>query len=200
MRVACIVEGHGEVGAVPLLVRRLAQAIQPGLAVQIESPLRVPRSRLVKPHELERAVELAGRRAGPQGAVLVVLDSDDECPASLAPSLLTRALRARSDLAVGVVLAKREFEAWFLAAAESLRGKRGLSASLSAPEDPESIRGAKEWLTAHMEPGRKYVETLDQPALAATFDLELARRAPSFDKLYRQVAALIDPEARPTGT
>lgn len=200
MRLACIVEGHGEVGAIPLLLRRLAQAIRPGLAVQIEPPLRVPRNRLVKPHELERAVELAGRRAGPQGAILVVLDSDDECPASLAPSLLRRALRARSDVAVGVVLAKREFEAWFLAAAESLRGKRGLSASLSAPEDPESIRGAKEWLTARMEPGRKYVETLDQPALAASFDLELARRAPSFDKLYRQVAALIDPEARPTGT
>ena len=196
MKVVCIVEGHGEVDAVPLLVRRLAQAIQPGLSLQVEPSLRVPRNRLVKPRELERAVELAGRRAGPEGAVLVILDSDDECPASLAPSLLARAQAARSDLGIGVVLAKREFEAWFLAAAESLRGKRGLSSNLAAPEDPESIRGAKEWLTAHMEPGRRYAETLDQPALAATFDMELARRAPSFDKLYRQLAALINPESR----
>jgi len=45
-----------------------------------------------------------------------------------------------------------------------------------------------------MAPGRRYVETLDQAALAATFDLELARRAPSFDKLYRQVATLIEPK------
>ncbi|MFL6197548.1 MAG: DUF4276 family protein [Thermoanaerobaculia bacterium] len=192
MKLACIVEGHGEVDAVPILVRRLAQTMQPGLAIQIEQPLRVPRNRLTKPRELERAVELAGRRVGPKGAVLLILDSDDECPASLAPVLLTRACNARPDLAIGVVLAKREFEAWFLAAADSLRGKRGLGPSLSAPEDPESIRGAKEWLTSHMAPGRRYVETLDQPALAATFDLELARRAPSFDKLYREVAALIN--------
>ncbi len=168
--------------------------MQPGLALQIEQPLRVPRSRLTKPRELERAVELAGRRVGPDGAVLLILDSDDECPARFAPSLLARAREARSDLAIGVVLAKREFEAWFLAAADSLRGKRGLASSLTAPNDPESIRGAKEWLTARMAPGRRYVETLDQPALAATFDLELARRAPSFDKLYRQVAALLNPE------
>jgi hypothetical protein len=191
LKLVCIVEGHGEVDAVPILVRRLAQTMQPGLALQIEQPLRVPRNRLTKPRELERAVELAGRRVGPDGAVLLILDSDDECPASLAPSLLTRAREARSDLAIGVVLAKREFEAWFLAAADSLRGKRGLDASLTAPDDPESIRGAKEWLTARMAPDRRYVETLDQAALAATFDLELARRAPSFDKLYRQVAALI---------
>lgn len=191
MKLVCIVEGHGEVDAVPILVRRLVQTMQPGFALQIEQPLRVPRNRLTKPRELERAVELAGRRVGPDGAVLLILDSDDECPASLAPSLLTRAREARSDLAIGVVLAKREFEAWFLAAADSLRGKRGLTSSLTAPDDPESIRGAKEWLTARMAPGRRYVETLDQAALAATFDLELARRAPSFDKLYRQVAALI---------
>jgi hypothetical protein len=193
LKLVCIVEGHGEVDAVPILVRRLVQVIQPSLALQIEQPLRIPRNKLTKPRELERAVELAGRRVGPAGAVLLILDSDDECPASLAPSLLTRAREARSDLDIGVVLAKREFEAWFLAAADSLRGKRGLDSNLTAPDDPESIRGAKEWLTARMATGRRYVETLDQAALAATFDLELARRAPSFDKLYRQVAALIHP-------
>lgn len=203
MKLACIVEGHGEVDAVPLLLRRVALAIRPGLSLHVEQPLRVSRNKLVKPRELERTVELAGRRAGPQGAILLLLDSDDECPAHLAPLLLSRARSTRSDLAIGVVLAKREFEAWFLAAAESLRGKRGLSPNLTAPEDPESIRRAKEWLTAHMEPGRKYVETLDQPALAAIFDLELARRASSFDKLYRDVAsflAQISPDAGQTAT
>jgi hypothetical protein len=203
LKLACIVEGHGEVDAVPLLLRRVALAIRPDLSLHVEQPLRVSRNKLVKPRELERTVELASRRTGPRGAVLLLLDSDDECPAHLAPALLSRARSTRSDLAIGVVLAKREFEAWFLAAAESLRGKRGLSPDLTAPEEPESIRGAKEWLTAHMESGRKYVETLDQPALAAIFDLELARRAPSFDKLYREVASLlahISPEGSRTAT
>jgi hypothetical protein len=191
LNLACIVEGHGEIEAVPVLIRRICQIVQPDLGLRIHHPFRVPRNRLIQPGELERAVDLAGRRAGPNGAILIVLDSDDECPAILAPELLSRARKIRSDLPISVVLAKREFEAWFLASAESLRGRRGLSEILEAPLDPEAIRGAKEWLTSHMTKGRHYVETLDQSALAASFDLERARTAPSFDKLYREAVALL---------
>jgi len=42
-----------------------------------------------------------------------------------------------------------------------------------------------------MESGRKYVETIDQPTLAAAFDLEMARRADSFDKCYREIVRLV---------
>jgi hypothetical protein len=186
----CIVEGHGEVEAVPLMIRRIAHAIDPGLAVKVVQSFRVPRSKLLKPGELERSVELAARRAA-GGAVLILLDCDDDCPAALGPELLARAKRSRPGLAVSVVLAKREFEAWFLAAAESLRGHRGLREDLESPADPEGIRGAKEWLTARMAGSRRYVETLDQSALAACFDLITARRAASFDKLYRDVFRLL---------
>jgi hypothetical protein len=38
-----------------------------------------------------------------------------------------------------------------------------------------------------MPPTSKYSETADQPALVAAFDMHLARRrAPSFDKLWRE--------------
>lgn len=188
---ACIVEGHGEIEAVPVTIRRIVQWVDPGLVVHIFPPFRVPRTKLVKSGELERAVELAGRRVRKDGALIIVLDSDDECPATLGPELLTRVKRTRPDLPVSVVLAKREFEAWFLAAAESLRGRRGLASNLESPSEPESIRGAKEWLTARMPAGRPYVETLDQPALAAVFDLEGARRARSFDKFFRDVLRLL---------
>jgi hypothetical protein len=104
---------------------------------------------------------------------------------------LKRAVAARGDLPVAVVLAKQEFEAWFLAAAESLRGARGLRSDLESPRDPEGIRGAKEWLRERMEGDRHYVETLDQPALAARFSIEEARRAASFDKCYREVLRLV---------
>ncbi len=189
---ACIVEGHGEVEAVPVTVRRIVSLGSPELVLRIQ-PFRVPRNRLVKPDELERSVELAARRAGRNGAILIVLDGDDECPATLGPELLARAQKARSDIPIRVVLAKREFEAWFLASAESLRGRRGLDSDLEAPSDPEAIRGAKEWLTARMGTGQRYVETLDQSALAAVFDLERARQgAPSFDKLFRDVLQLVE--------
>jgi hypothetical protein len=45
------------------------------------------------------------------------------------------------------VLANKEFEAWFLAGASSLAGHHGFPADLAPPPEPESIRGAKEWLT-----------------------------------------------------
>lgn len=191
MRVACIVEGHGDVDAVPVLLRRLANALDPLLPVQVEQPIRVTKDKLLKSGELERAVELAARKIGGAGAILILLDSDEHCPAELGPDLLKRASAARSDVSIAVVLAKQEFEAWFLAAAESLRGRRGLRDDLEPPADPEGIRGAKEWLTAHMAGGQHYVETLDQPALAAVFDLEAARSADSFDKCWRELDRLI---------
>jgi hypothetical protein len=190
--VAAFVEGHGEVKAVGVLIRRIAAEVRPEMAVDVLPPLRVPRAKLVKPDELERTVELAARKTSGRGAVLVLVDSDDDCPAELGPELLHRARRARGDIPLGVVLAKREYEGWFLAAAESLAGCRGLNAELVAPADPEAIRGAKEWLTNHMVAGAKYREVLDQPALSARFDLAAARRSDSFDKCFREIARLVE--------
>ncbi|MCO5167729.1 MAG: DUF4276 family protein [Planctomycetes bacterium] len=97
------------------------------------------------------------------------------------------------ELTVEVVLATREFESWFLASAEALAGSRGLPTDLAAPEQPEAIRGAKEWLTRHMARGRAYQEVVDQPALTARLDLDLARRrSDSFDVCVRRVARLIE--------
>jgi Domain of unknown function (DUF4276) len=190
--IACIVEGHGEVQAVPILIRRIALTIDSALSIDVKSPLRIPRSKLIQEKEVERAVEFAARKTGGLGAVLILVDSDDDCPAELGPKLLDRARRIRSDLPIGVVLAKREFEAWFLASAESLRGKRGLPNDLSSPQDPESIRGAKEWIARRMTREATYSETVDQPALTASFDLQAAaQKSDSFDKCLREITRLI---------
>lgn len=198
LRIAAIVEGHGECEAVPILVRRVAQMLDPGLAPIVHPVIRVPASRLVKEGEIERAIELAARKNSGQGGILILLDCDDGCPAIIGPALLERAQAARADLPVSVVLAKREFEAWFLAAAESLRGKRGLLANLLAPENPEEIRGAKEWLTDRMARGLAYSESSDQPALTSSFDMDMARRADSFDKCYRELTELLTRLRQPT--
>ena len=181
MHLACIVEGHGEVQAVPVLLRRLASALDPTLTLQVEQPIRITKSKLLQAGELERAVELAARKVGRAGGILILLDSDEDCPATLGPALLSRACAVRRNVPISVVLAKHEFEAWFLAAADSLAGCRGLRNDLQAPAQPEHVRGAKEWLTDRMTEGHRYVETLDQPALTAVFDLAAARRADSFD-------------------
>ncbi len=191
VKIGCIVEGHGEVASVPILIRRVAASRYPELAMVIQPPIRIPRNRIVRLGELERAVELTYRKIGRQGAIFIILDSDDDCPAKLGPELLDRALQTRKDLPIAVVLAKCEFESWFLAAAESLRGQRGLKNDIDPPDSPEGIRGAKEWLDQQMVPGRTYRETRDQPALAALFDIEQARQTNSFDKCYRDIMRLL---------
>jgi hypothetical protein len=194
VRIAAIVEGHGECEAVPILIRRIAQTIDPAFVPKILSPLRVPASRLLKEGEVERSVDLAARKLQGKGGILIIVDCDWEngCPAEDGPVLLKRAAATRGDLSIAVILAKREFEAWFLAAAESLRGKFGLPGDLESPAYPENIRGAKEWLTDKMRPGRAYAETTDQPAFAAIFDMNSARRADSFNKCYRDIRSILE--------
>jgi hypothetical protein len=191
VELACIVEGHGESEAVPILIRPIASSYAPSLTVQVARPLRVPKSKLLKQGELERSVELAARTVSGKGGIIVLLDSDDDCPAEFGPALLKRAQHTRGDLPLSVVLAKREYEAWFLAAADSLRGKRGLAGSIEPPPDAEAIGGAKKWLGDRMAAGH-YVETLDQPALTALFDLQAARKADSFDKCCREIVRLLN--------
>ncbi len=193
VRIAAIVEGHGECEAVPILIRRIAQTIDPGFVPKVLSPLRVPACRLMKEGEMERSVDLAARKLQGEGGILVVLDCDwdNGCPATDGPALLKRAMVVRSDLPIAVILAKKEFEAWFLGAAESLRGKHGLPNDLQSPEKPEEIRVAKEWLSDKMPQGRSYAESTDQPAFATLFDMNMARRADSFDKCYREIESML---------
>lgn len=168
--------------------------IDPGYVPNILPPIRVPASRLLKTGELERSVEFAARKLQGNGGILVLLDCDWDqcCPAHEAPPPLIRAHAARSDMLIAVILAKQEYEAWFLAAAESLRGIGGLPTNLQPPADPENIRAAKEWLSRQMPRGRSYAETVDQAAFTSQFDLELARRSNSFDKCYRDLRAMLE--------
>jgi len=187
MNVGLLVEGHGEFYAAPILVRRIAGSL--GAHCVVRTVLRQPRSTIIKPGELERAVTLLGNKVGDGGAVLVLIDADDDPACTLGPELLSRATTARPDRRIGVVLAVREYEAWFLVAADSLRGRRGLPADLATPSTPEVLRDAKGWLGDRMPRG--YSPTADQPALTDLFDLELARRSPSFDKLVRELTRLL---------
>ena len=191
VKIGCIVEGESEVKTVPLLIRRIAANLYPELPLVVSPPIRRPRNQVVKENELERSVEFVARQIDGQGAIFIIFDGDDDCPAELGPALLRRASQARNDLPIAVVLAKHEFEAWFLAAAESLCGQRGLRNNIHSPNEPEAIRGAKEWLSHRMKGNRTYRETTDQPALTALFDLEQARRADSFDKCYREIVRLL---------
>ena len=118
-----IVEGPGEVSAVPLLLRRLCHEAQ-AWNVTIAKPHRRPRSQFVNQDTFQNAICLAGRASGRLG-ILVLFDADDDCPAEMAPRLERWAHDAASGRPCSVVMANREYEAWFLASIESLRGREG---------------------------------------------------------------------------
>ena len=187
MKLACIVEGHGEVAALPLLVQRILAAHAPTEPLDLLRPVhRVPRGKLVKGHELERAVQLQANRVGAAGAILVLVDAEDDCAATLGPRLQQHI--AREDVRVGVVVAVRMYEAWLVGSAASLAGRRSLPADLQPPPDVEQLANPKTWLSPHMG---HYSETVDQPALTGWLDVELAAALPSFRKLLRELSRLL---------
>ncbi len=175
-----------------MLLRRIAAQVSPDIALDIPRPIRVSRNRILRGGELERTIDLAAGRAAANGCILLLFDANGDCPARLAPELLQRARDARPDRTVCAVLAKMEYEAWFIAAAASLIEWRDADPAVAPPGNPEAIANAKGWLAARMRPGKTYRETLHQASFTARFDMDAARAAaPSFDKLWRDVSRLL---------
>jgi hypothetical protein len=190
--VFCVVEGHGEVDAVPGLVRRIGQSLDPPTYPDLTA-FRIPRSKLVQgPVEIGAVVRRRGLWAQRPGGVLVVLDADDDCPVDCAKTLVAWATEASSAVPVGVVLADREFESWFLAGIDSLRGHRGISAAAVAPPNSETVRDAKGQLNALMPADQKYRPNIHQAGFAARLDIDVAAgRSRSLRKFVVEVTRLL---------
>ena len=190
MTIQPIVEGHGEVDATPVLLRRLIAEAE-SWETTIGRPIRRNRSQLVRQPELERSVRLA--RLQPDcGGILVMFDGDRDCPAELGTAVRRWAVAAAGEVPCEVVLPHREYEAWFLAAIESLRGHGGIRPDAVPHPEPETPRGAKAQLEARMHPGGSYFETTDQPAFSALFSMKAAhRRCRSFRKLTSSFGTLL---------
>lgn len=202
LRIAPIVEGHGEYEAIRTLLTRIFFDLLGGERLDVARPIRLPRSKILNENELElrRALELAALKLnesqdGWPAMVLILIDADTDLPCVVGPQLLEAANRIRPDLAVSAVLANVEYETWFVGAAESLQNDLDLSQG-PPPENPEATRSGKGWVESRFR-GTKYSETVDQPAMTARMDLALCRRrCPSFDKLCREIQKRLTP---PTG-
>ena len=190
MKVYPIVEGHGEVEAAPVLLRRLL-AEADCQNVGVGWPIRRTQSQLRSKEGIQAGVRLA--RLQPECAAVVILfDGEDDCPKELAAQVRAWAREAADRTPCDVVVAYREYETWFLAALESLRGQYGIARDAAAPANPESKRDAKGALEEFMPPDRAYSETGDQPAMSTVFDMGLAhRRNRSFRKLVKVMGELL---------
>ena len=185
-----IVEGHGDVEAVPVLLRRLVDEAQTW-EVGVGRSIRRRRSQLVQKAELQKSVRIALLQSD-CAAVPILFDADDDCPAELAPEIRGWAAAVAGSVPCEVILAKREYEAWFLGAIESLRGLRGIRSDATLHSEPEAPRDAKGELEKRMYAGSSYFERDDQPALTARFAFSDAhRRCRSFRKLANEFGMLV---------
>lgn len=198
-----IVEGQTEQDCVKLLLSRvwrdyLAADVHEPLAVL--DPIPAPRGSLVKAEDPElgerieqafRDVRRRVRGAGvDRGFILLLLDAEEDCPVTLSAELCVRATATRSDADIAVVLAKRQLENWFKAAATSLAGYRDLPADLVTPADPELGNGAG-WLQDQMRKVRRrrsYDKRADAPFLVRQMNLhECNANSRSFRKLCNEL-------------
>lgn len=193
-KIVPIVEGDGEVRAVPNLLNRLLQSHQ-RYDLQIAPPKNAHgKGNLTCARGIERFLELAYREPGCAG-VVVLLDADDECPLELARALASRARQARFPTVF--VVPCPMYETWFLACAEALGGRDldgrpGLQGNLSAPAEVETVSGPKNWLSNQMPAGRSYKETEDQLSLTRLLDIQQASaRSRSFQRLMHAVEELL---------
>jgi len=189
MIIQLVVEGHGEVRALPVLLRRLQEAAH---AWQLEfgRPVRRKSSDLHSKDRFQQGLRIALSQPD-CAAVLVLFDLDDDCPKEAFPRLATWASEEARHVPSEVVLAHPEYEVWFLASVESLRGKRGIRGDAISPTDPENRRNAKSALEERMVQGRSYLETSDQAALSSLFDMEAAyRKSRSFRRMVKAFGEL----------
>ena len=91
--VAPIVEGHGEVEALPALLHRIATLAAVEGTLRVNPPIRVKSGSFLHDHDyFSKQIALAAAKAAQGGgAVLILLDCEDDCPATLGPDLLRRA-------------------------------------------------------------------------------------------------------------
>jgi len=211
-----IVEGQTEQGCVERLLHRIWQELlcRPE-RLQVVEPFRSHRDELVHLNGVvltdtvrKAFVKLKAKvkkDAEAQLLVLILLDAEGDCPATLARHLLDIGRKALpADIPVSCVLAKRMLENWIVAGASTLAGVNNLPDSLPARDQFEDRSGAA-WLEAQLRSkskARKYKKTADAETFVRMMALQECRdNAPSFDKLCRELEARLPQppdEAGPT--
>ena len=191
LRVIPIVEGHGEVESMRTLLQRIGIELLDSTHVEVLTPIRQNKGKLCTQEGLVKAVRLAAMKLGVgteyRDLILILLDADKDCPAELAAQIAAWAETERSDADVACVVAKVEFETWFVAAAASLADRLALGPDEEIPADPEGAGCGKRWVEKRFR-GVRYSPTIDQPGMTANMDLRECRaRSPSFDKLCREI-------------
>jgi hypothetical protein len=190
-RILPIVEGDGDMLAVPELIRRVA------------AERGVHNLKVIRAHKRGDLPKVLGRFDDYLAAALLeecpilwVMDYDcAECTdrAGHIRELRKRATKAARETPIEFVFMVQEFETLFLADADTTRGVfSDIPSALAFPADPERVRDAKGWLSKARPKGFAYKPTQHQQKLTALVDLaRLRARSPSFVQFEAAVTALL---------
>ncbi len=189
-----VVEGDGDVDALPELVVRIIQEKYKRYDVLV---LR-GKTRVVKTNgrqNLEKKLDRFLKHAQNKpkcGAILVLVDADKDCPVKLAQQLSQRCRQIGVGCPVQIVCAYREYESWLLASLNTIKGRHGIPNTVALSGDPEAIVNPKRWLGDQMPSGQAYKETTHQASLSRGIDLDLAsRNSRSFRRLCHALEQLL---------
>lgn len=186
MKLGLVVEGDGEVAALPILVRRHLHENRQLYDVEVAKPKNSKgRGNLDAPGGVERYTQHAALPDGVCG-VLVLCDSDDDLACEFGPTMQERASGAVPTKPVVATLAVAEFENWIVASSETVGGE-------PLPDDVDCENLNAESIIRSWRFPRSYVKPLHQPGYAQNLDFELVRnRCPSFARLLRCLDELVD--------
>ena len=175
-----IVEGHGEVDALPILIHKILAERLNRYDLQIARPINAKgKDTLIS--RLEGFVSLTLN----DDAALILFDADEDCALELARYICASCNGMNTRIPIAVVCAVREYESWFLASLESVvAGADGFAG------DPDAVPNPKARIRQAMPDGR-YRETAHQAGLTARIDLHAAfANSRSFRRLCHAVEEL----------
>ena len=197
-KIVPIVEGDGEVTAVPILLHKILQELGE-CRFQVANPKNAHGcGNLKKVGGIEKFVRYAWLEPN-CAAVIIIVDGDEAngCPITLARDFVKRVELLNGRHPVAIVIANQEYEAWFLASLPSIVGKE-ITEYLQFPSDsvfegdPEGLRGVKGWITRQLPRGKAYKETDHQAPMTRLIDLTLARsQSRSFRRICHAVEELL---------
>lgn len=186
MKLGLVVEGDGEVAALPILIRRHLHENREIYDIKVARPKNSKgRGNLDAPGGVERYTQHAALPNDVCG-VLVLCDSDDDMVCEFGPTMHERAASAVPTKPVIATLAVGEFENWIVASSETVGGE-------ALPDDTDYENLSAEAVIRGWRSPRSYVKPLHQPGYAQSLDFDLVSdRCPSFARLLRCVDELID--------
>lgn len=184
-----IVEGDGDMRAVPVLIRKILHANN---LFGVDLHPAQKRNDYSKLHNtFDNYFSAAIKWEAP---ILWVLDFDCKqcaCVKTESQKLYSRADALRPGWPFKVAFIVKEFEALFLAEQQSTKAVLGIPEDFNFSPNPETIKGAKGEISRALPVGKAYKETVHQEKIAAQLDLNILRNVSSdFRHLERSVLYL----------